>query len=110
MLENAEQHEAFQKGLEALRDYSIQVRSSPSTYDGNKVIALIESFGDTFCHHLHAEIDTLEPEKLRAIFPDQDDLKKTHMEMVKYKIAHATKMTILPWVCPKVSETLIARY
>ena len=88
----------FQKGLETLRDYCAQVRKTPSSYDVNKIVTMIQSFGDTFCLHLHEEINTLAPEKLRAIFPDQRDLKKMHIEMIRWKISHATKTTMLPWV------------
>ena len=92
------QHQIFQNGLETLRDYCAQVQKTPSTYDGDKVVTIIQSFGDSFCLHLHDEIDTLAPDKLRAIFPDHRDLKKTHVKMIRWKISHATKTTMLPWV------------
>lgn len=88
----------FQNGLETLRDYCAQMRKTPSVYDANKIITMIRSFGDSFCLHLHEEIDTLAPHKLRAIFPDQRDLKETHIKMIRWKISHATKTTMLPWV------------
>jgi hypothetical protein len=98
MVENVEQHQVFQNGLETLRDYSAQMRKTPSVYEANKIVIMIRSFGHSFCLHLHEEIDTLTPHKLRTVFPDQRDLKKTHIEMIRWKISHATKTTMLPWV------------
>ena len=98
MVENMEQHQMFQGGLESLKDYCAQVQKTPSAYDADKIITIVQSFGDSFCLHLHEEIDTLAPDKLRAIFPDQRDFKKTQIEMIRWKISHATKTTMLPWV------------
>lgn len=100
MVENVEQHQAFQKGLEAMTEYSNQVEKDASIYDGEKLVTMIETFGDAFCLHLHDEIPTLAPEKLLAIFPDPKDLKTVIKDMVQYTIAHATKITALPWVIP----------
>lgn len=74
MLENTKQRQIFQNSLETLRDYCAQVQKTPSTYDGYKVVTIIQSFGDSFCLHLHDEIDTLAPDKLRAISLDYRDL------------------------------------
>lgn len=93
-----EQHEMFQDGLHTLKEYCGRIEKSPSKYDGNQVTIMIDSFASAFVHHLHEEIDTLSPEKLRAIFPNQDDLKKIHTDMIKWKIANSSKMKILPWV------------
>jgi hypothetical protein len=71
MVENVEQHEMFQDGLHTLKDYCSHIEKSPFEYDGNKVTTMIDSFASAFVRHLHEEIDTLSPEKLRAIFPNQ---------------------------------------
>jgi hypothetical protein len=98
MVENVEQHKMFQQGLEALREYCLRVQKSPTMYDGNKVVTMVGAFGDDFVHHLHEEIDTLSPEKLRNIFPRAKDLEKTHNAMVRWIISNANKVNSLPWV------------
>ena len=98
MVDNEEQHQLFQPGLETLKEYCIQVQKSPSTYDGAKVVEMVESFSAAFVRHLHEEIDTLAPEKLRSIFPDKTDLEKTHNAMMRWIISNAPKTKMLPWV------------
>ena len=98
MMENEEQHRQFQDGLDKLKKYAEEVYSHPETYDGKKIGSLIDEFGDPFVRHLHDEIPTLAPEKLRSIFPDERDLKENDSAMMKWTIKSSNKLTILPWV------------
>lgn len=88
----------FHDGLDSMEKYFGNVKKNPSIYDGQKVREMIDTFGTIFTTHLSDEIGTLEPENLRAIYPEVKDLKKTWMEMMDWAIANATKMTMLPWV------------
>lgn len=99
MTDNVEQHEMFQPGLDALKEYCVQVQQSQSTYDGAKLITMVEAFAEAFVHHLHEEIDTLAPKKLRSIFPHKEDLEKTHNAMMRWIVSNAPKTMGLPWVC-----------
>ena len=99
MVDNEEQHQQFQPGLETLNEYCIQVQVSPSKYDGAKVVGMVEAFAAAFIRHLYEEIDTLAPEKLRSIFPNKRDLEKTHNAMIRWIISNAPKTNMLPWVC-----------
>jgi len=98
MVDNVEQHHLFQQGLETLKEYCIEVQQSPSTYHGTKVVEMVEAFAAPFVRHLHDEIDTLAPQKLRSIFPDKTDLKKTHNTMIRWIVSNAPKTKMLPWV------------
>jgi hypothetical protein len=98
MTQNEEQHHMFEEGLEAMEKYFGDVQKNPSVYDGNKVIELIETFGDIFCNHLREEIKTLERSKLMTIFPDVEDLKKLWKEMMDWIIKTSKPFTSMPWV------------
>ncbi|KAF2399028.1 hypothetical protein EJ06DRAFT_478778 [Trichodelitschia bisporula] len=54
---NVEQHEAFEPGLAALEAYV--KTTTPETYDGSKLQAIIDSFGEILQTHLSDEITTL---------------------------------------------------
>jgi hypothetical protein len=88
MKENLEQHHAFQAGFDAFRKYSNEIQQDPSIYDGSKIIEILTQFGDIFTQHLHDEIETLEPEKLNAIWGDPQEFKQTQEEMIKWAIAN----------------------
>jgi hypothetical protein len=103
MVENVEQHEAFQQGLESLRKYALEVQKFPTVYDERKVVTLVEAFGDDFVHHLHDEIPSLSPEKMRTIFPDQKDYEKTLNAMMRWTVSNANKVKGLPWVMAVLS-------
>jgi len=104
MVENEQQHQMFQKGLESLGDYCNEVQRYISKYDPREIITIAESFGDTFVNHLHEEIPTLAPEKLRVIFPEQRDIEKTFSHMMKWIISSATKIKGLPFVSQTISH------
>jgi hypothetical protein len=103
MVENVEQHHMFMEGFHTMEEYFTHVQKDPSVYDGNKVTAIIEQFGGVFCTHLTEEIDTLEPSKMRAIFPVEEEFKKIHTEMMEWIIGTCNKLTTMPWV----SSTLV---
>lgn len=98
MEENVEQHKMFTDGLHTMETYFAQVKKNPSTYDGDKVTAMIDQFGGVFVLHLREEIDTLEPKKLEKIFPDVKVLMDAHFTMMKWNISSSNKLTTLPWV------------
>lgn len=47
MSTNVEQHAAFHDGLHALQDYIIAVSEGSERYDGNRIVELIDAFGET---------------------------------------------------------------
>jgi hypothetical protein len=98
MMENEEQHKLFQIGLDNLDKYASQVRRNPNVYKGDNVISLIEEFGAAFCRHLHDEIPTMAPDKMKVIFPVEADLKRNHNAMMKWTVLHSSKLNTLPWV------------
>jgi hypothetical protein len=99
MVQNVEQHHMFMEGFHTMEEYFTHVQKDPSVYDGDKIQAMIEKFGAVFCLHLTEEIETLEPNKMRIIFPVEEDLRKVHTEMVDWVVGTCNKLTSLPWVC-----------
>jgi len=97
MTTNLDQHRGFHAGLEALDTCAKQMQSDPSTYDGEKVRAIIEQFGSLFVRHIHDEIPTLENSKLKAIFTDED-FHRIWNAMINWIIKTNPKLTGLPWV------------
>ncbi|KAK3385611.1 hemerythrin HHE cation binding domain-containing protein [Podospora didyma] len=73
MAANVEQHYAFDDGLEKFGAYFRDVQAGKEKYDGKKVGALINSFGEILTQHLHSEIPTLVslkrfgPEKMNGL-------------------------------------------
>ncbi|MBE3047596.1 hemerythrin domain-containing protein [Candidatus Bathyarchaeota archaeon] len=57
---NVEQHEAFQSGLGALEGYAAGCAAGKETYDGRKVVEIIDGFGAVLAEHLADEIPTIE--------------------------------------------------
>jgi hypothetical protein len=98
MTENLEQHKAFHDGLENLRAYCQKVQASSMTYDGAKIIEILDSFADAFILHLHDEIGSLAPGKMQAIFADEKDFKKMQAEMVRWARSNVNATAMLPWV------------
>jgi hypothetical protein len=98
MVQNVEQHQLFHEGFEAMETYFRQVQKTPSLYDGEKVLSIIERFGNVFCRHLQEEIGTLERSKLVAIFPVEAEFVKVWKEMMDWIISTSSKLTSMPWV------------
>jgi hypothetical protein len=63
-----------------------QVEEGPSKYDGDKIIEMIEGFGDPLNNHLNDEIATLHPEILKQIFNSPDEAKVLVEQMVKWGV------------------------
>ena len=59
---------------------------------------MIEKFGPVFVMHLREEIDTISPEKVRAIWPVKEELELLYAEMMKFILSKVNKMTSLPYV------------
>ncbi|KIM41534.1 hypothetical protein M413DRAFT_445517 [Hebeloma cylindrosporum] len=86
MHKNIEEHKTFRGGLDALEEYlkAVQQGTKGVKWDGEKVKALIEAFGDGLVEHLHEEIPTISPERLSQV--DHDGLAKmvaVHNEHIK---------------------------
>ncbi|KAK1760124.1 hemerythrin HHE cation binding domain-containing protein [Echria macrotheca] len=56
---NVAQHQAFEAGMASFKQYVDDVIASREEYDGNRVIGLIDAFGDVLMRHLEDEIETL---------------------------------------------------
>ena len=98
MVINVEEHRLFHDGFETMESYFQQVQKDPSLYDGTKVRALLDAFGQVFCAHLNGEIETLERPKLVAIFPNEKEFLKVWTDMMDWIISTSSKLTTLPWV------------
>jgi hypothetical protein len=85
-----------------MEEYFTLIQNDPSVYDGEKIQGMIEDFGDVFCRHLTEEIDTLEPNKMRIIFPVEDDFRQVQTEMMDWVIGTCNKLTTMPWVLDPV--------
>ncbi|KAG6840272.1 hypothetical protein C0991_007795 [Blastosporella zonata] len=72
MEHNVEQHHAFLGGFDDLGEYVKGVLAGTVIYDGNEVIAKLDTFADTLVQHLHDELPTLESSKLRAMLTKKD--------------------------------------
>jgi hemerythrin-like domain-containing protein len=98
MVENVEQHHTFMEGFEVMETYFNQVRKNPSSYQPKTVTDMIEKFGEVFSRHLREEIDTIEPDKIRELFPVEAELKEILDKMVEWIVSTANKLTTMPWV------------
>jgi hemerythrin-like domain-containing protein len=59
MAANVEQHHAFRAGLDAFVAYVKDCEAGKQTYDGDKIVALIDAFGKILSDHLADEIPTI---------------------------------------------------
>lgn len=75
---NVAQHDAFEPGLEALGKYAAS--TGVEEYDGHKLRAIIDSFGEILSKHLADEIPTLL--KLEAC--DDKEVRKVWAETTKF--------------------------
>jgi hypothetical protein len=98
MTVNVDQHKTFEEGMHSMEIYFTEVRQNPTIYDGKKVASMIEKFGPVFVLHMREEIGTLDPARLRDIFPVEEDMKLVWAEMTKWIIAHVDKLNGLPFV------------
>jgi len=58
MEKNVDQHKSFGPGLTAFDGYVTDIRAGGAQFDGAKVQAIIDSFGQVFTQHLREEITT----------------------------------------------------
>jgi hypothetical protein len=98
MAVNLEQHHSFHDGLQTIEKYFINVKNITSTYSGEKVVELIDTFGPVLIKHLTDEIETLEPQKMKEIFEDPMEAKEISTNMVKWIVSTAPPTTQLPFV------------
>jgi len=56
---NVAQHHAFEGGLEKLKAYVDAVVAGKEKYNGERVVALVDEFGEVLMQHLEDEIETL---------------------------------------------------
>ena len=110
MTQNEEQHKLFMPGCTAMETYFKQVLQTPEIYDGKKVKKMVETFGPVFTAHLTQEIDTLTPQNLATIFPEEKDLEKNFKEMLDWIVSTSSKTTTMPWVCLTTSSLTLIRF
>lgn len=56
---NLEQHSTFAAQIRAFEDYMTNVKRKREEYDAERVIKLLEEFGDHLVEHLHDEVGGL---------------------------------------------------
>ncbi|PPR04831.1 hypothetical protein CVT24_010252 [Panaeolus cyanescens] len=84
MSTNVDQHKGFLGPFEEFEAYLKSVSAKTSAYDGEKVRALVEAFGDTFVEHLHEEIPTISPERMKQFETGPlDAMISVHDEYIK---------------------------
>ncbi|KAL7755652.1 hypothetical protein ACKLNR_014179 [Fusarium oxysporum f. sp. zingiberi] len=59
MNNNVEQHKAFQVEVEVFKTYVEDCMTGKQSFDGDKVVEMIDGFGETLTNHLRDEIPTL---------------------------------------------------
>src|SRR3979490_2971511 len=96
MLANEEQHHIIHSSLKQFDTYLNSVLIEPSLYSPSKVRSIITGFGSIFYVHLKNEMETITPEKLKAIF-DAKDLAKLGDDTKNYVLSNSSKTTYLPW-------------
>ena len=70
--------------METIEKYFTHIRTNISSYDGDEVIQLIDTFGPVLINHLTDEIETLEPKKMKEIFDDPMEAKQIIIKMIKW--------------------------
>jgi hypothetical protein len=75
---NVEQHHAFGQGLDALFKYVTECQASTQTYDGARIVKMIDDFGPILVEHLGDEIPTIQG--LRAYGAKMAELPKAFDE------------------------------
>jgi Hemerythrin HHE cation binding domain len=53
------EHESFLGGLGKFNEYLTEVQAKPETFDGKKLVALMDGFMEPFNNHFHSEIKTI---------------------------------------------------
>lgn len=97
---NIEQHHAFHGGLDCLSNYFLEVQKNPLTYDGGKVLCVLNEFGFIFLQHLNDEICTLAPENMRKIFKNSKEAKEIDKKLVAWVVETSGPFTNVPFVYP----------
>ncbi|KAF7327212.1 Hemerythrin domain-containing protein [Mycena kentingensis (nom. inval.)] len=92
---NVEQHHAFMAGLTDLEEYLKSVKEGAAAYSGTTLVQKLDSFSDALVEHLHDEIPTLEAEKLRKAFTEQD-FTNLNKDLEKRILAEVSLLTTLP--------------
>ncbi|KAH8898030.1 hypothetical protein GQ53DRAFT_885113 [Thozetella sp. PMI_491] len=124
---NREQHAAFHNGLEEFMAYTHRCLDGQETYDGTKIVSLIDVFGSVFQKHLTDEIPTLlalekYADKLQDIRKEMDRHAGEGMEMGMGKLPIAlvvhdvtwengkwTKFPPVPWIFMFILRNVLAR-
>jgi len=103
---NLDQHHSFLPGFDALNQWAEKVKADPSTYDGDKVIGMLDQFGGIFTEHLTLEIDTISPERMQQIWQKPDEAKRCIEEMTKWAVSQSSSVVDVPFVCRYYVEVL----
>jgi len=96
---NLDQHHSFVPGFDALNQWAEKVEADPSTYDGDKVIGMLDQFAGIFTEHLTLELDTISPERIQQIWQKPDESKRCIEEMTKWAVSQSSSVVDVPFVC-----------
>jgi len=103
---NLDQHHSFLPGFDTLNQWAEKVKADPSTYDGDKVVGMLDQFGVIFTEHLTLEIDTISPERMQQIWQKPDEAKTCIEEMTKWAVSQSSSFLDVPFVCLFYVEVL----
>ncbi|KAH8092216.1 hypothetical protein BXZ70DRAFT_464504 [Cristinia sonorae] len=92
-----QEHSTFTPGLEALDSYLVSClptgapyglgevagEHEQQKYDGSRVISIIDSFAEPLCKHLIQEVNSMEPDKLRAAGLTEAEMQTIAQESMK---------------------------
>lgn len=92
MHQNVEQHHAFAPGMKEFDDYVKGVRDGTIVYDGARVTAIIDGFGETLTQHLTEEVAFLEKMEELGTKVNWQELNK---RVTAHAVAHADTVFLL---------------
>ncbi|KAF8964791.1 hypothetical protein BDZ97DRAFT_1659789 [Flammula alnicola] len=94
---NLEQHRAFQEGMDAFESYIKNVEGKKEEYDGAKARHLLEAFAGPLIQHLHDEIPTISPERMKAFDDDKEGLRGMVKKFEEHLKAQPDKLAVFPF-------------
>ncbi|KIM41577.1 hypothetical protein M413DRAFT_151442 [Hebeloma cylindrosporum] len=98
MAHNIEQHEGFHAGMDAFEEYMKKVQTNEETFDAEKTRELLKAFADPLVQHLHEEISTLSPGRMKAFDDDQEGVKNMYQQLEEHIKTQPGKLTVFPFV------------
>ncbi|PPR03397.1 hypothetical protein CVT24_012522 [Panaeolus cyanescens] len=95
---NVEQHKAFHDGMDAFKQYILDVKAKKETYDGEKAAELCKEFAKPMVQHLHDEIPTISPENLSRFDDEPETLQNMYRKVEEHIKSQPGKLTVFPFV------------